>query len=99
MTDRIDMWLAVIMTCAGALVTLALTADPDELVRSAQTLMAASADAAGDGEGTPGMGGYIHGFYWRDAITLVVISLLHITGWETEGSMSTIGLKEKFTGE
>jgi hypothetical protein len=98
MIAKIDEWLQVIMLCAGALVTLAMTLEPDELVRSAQSLLAASADAAGDGAGSPGMGGYIHGFYWRVALVPAVLSLLHITGWETLATAVNVLVAARLAG-
>ena len=83
METTIDKWLEVIMYCAGALVTLVFSADGEERLRAARTILAGSSDAAGDGEGEPGFGGYLHGFYWRFALTPKVLALLHITGWET----------------
>ena len=50
--------------------------------QSAHRIMVATADAAGDGAGTPGIGGYLHGLFWRYAIPAEILGLMHITAWE-----------------
>ena len=83
MRETLDEWLEVIMTCAGAVVTVVFTESAESRLQRAETIVAASSDAAGDGKGQPGMGGFAHGFYWRVHLPIEVLQIMHITAWET----------------
>ena len=83
MMEKLKAWIDIVMNCAGALVTLAFAAGAAERLRAALSIFAGSADAAGDGEGEPGFGGYLHGFIWRVKLPANILKLMHITAWET----------------
>ena len=83
MVALLDQWLAVITSCAGALCVIAFASDATPQLRTARVIFCGSADAAGDGDGTPGFGGYLHGFHWRVPLPLILVPLMHITAWET----------------
>ena len=76
-------WLHVLAETASAVVTVIFVDGAAERLQQATEVFAASSDAAGDGRGTPGIGGYMHGFYWRVALTPALLALMHITAWET----------------
>ena len=63
MARTLDEWLVVVMRCAGAVVTIVFVKGARERLMDARAVVAGSSDAAGDGRGSPGIGGYIHGFY------------------------------------
>lgn len=83
MMVKLHAWLSVIEQCAGAQFTIVFVKGACDTMRAAAQLFAATSDAAGDGRGTPGMGGYCHGFYWRVPLPAPVLELMHITAWET----------------
>lgn len=58
--------------------------------RHTRSVFSATSDAAGDGEGTPGISGYMHGHYWRVPLPNDLLSLLHITAWEAVAVAVTI---------
>ena len=99
MRVSLEKWLDVIMTCAGAVVTIVFTDAADARLQRATTIVAASSDAAGDGKGQPGMGGYIHGFYWRVALPPDVLAVMHITGWETLAACVNILVTARIAGK
>jgi hypothetical protein len=57
-----------------------------------------TADAAGDGEGEPGFGGFLHGFYWRVALTAKMLTLMHITAWETLANTVNVFVADRLAG-
>ena len=83
MRSALERWDGIILYCAGAATTIVFSDDAEARLRQARAVFAASSDAAGDGRGTPGIGGYLHGYYWRLALGPTVLALMHITGWET----------------
>lgn len=62
---------------------------------SARLLFSISSDAAGDGEGSPCIGGYMHGFYWRVPLREILLQLVHITAWETLATAVSILLANR----
>ena len=98
MLEKIKRWIDIIMSCAGALVTAAFATTAIERMRAAHTVFAGTADAAGDGEGTPGFGGYLHGFYWRVALHAKVLVLMHITAWETLATAVNTLIADRLAG-
>ena len=98
MLDKLQEWLAVIMSCGGALVTMVFAGSALERFRAATRIFAGTADAAGDGEGEPGFGGFLHGFYWRVALTSKMLSLMHITAWETLANTVNIFVADRLAG-
>ena len=82
MIEKLQAWLAIVMHCAGAAVTVAFMVTTEFARQMAHRIMVATADAAGDGAGTPGIGGYMHGLFWRVAIPAHHVGLMHITAWE-----------------
>lgn len=99
MRDKLNNWISIIMTCAGALCTAALCTDDVAQLRASHKVLWASSDAAGDGQGTPGIGGYIHGYYWRLPLPALLLSLLHITAWELLGAAVTVLVAARIAGE
>ena len=99
MRKALQSWLSVVDTTAGAVVTIVFHADAHERLSQAAVIYAASSDAAGDGKGTPGFGGYMHGFYWRVAVPAATLSALHITAWETLAACVNILVAGRLTGE
>ena len=98
MEGALHAWAQVIMSCGGALVTIVVRTEAAELMRAARRVFLASADAAGDGEGTPGMGGYMHGFYWRIALDAATLAVMHITAWETLATVVNILVSARLAG-
>lgn len=90
MMVKLHAWLSVIEQCAGAQCTIVFVRGAKDTMRAASQLFSASSDAAGEGKGTPGMGGYSHGFYWRMPLPPKVFELMHITAWETLAAVVTI---------
>lgn len=45
------------------------------------------------------MGGYIHGLYWRIPLTPPLLSLMHITAWETMATAVTILVTQCLAGD
>ena len=99
MADALREWVPILDTCGGVVVTVVFYADAAERLRSATLIFAASADAAMEGEGTPGIGGYVHGCYWRIQLPLVVLALFHITSWEFLASILTVFVAARLGGE
>ena len=99
MTEALDMWTAMLDTCGGVVVTVVFYASAAERLRNADLIFAASADAAMEGEGTPGIGGYVHGFYWRIQLPLVILALFHITSWEFLASILTVFVASRLGGD
>lgn len=96
MREKLSMWLHVIPQCEGTLCTLAFTT---YTMRAAHhDVLHASVDAAGKGEGTPGLGGYMHGLYWRIPLGQQLLQLLHITAWETIASTINILVANRLAG-
>ncbi|KAL3920981.1 MAG: hypothetical protein SGPRY_005059 [Prymnesium sp.] len=83
MREKLQTWLQVVLECAGALSTITFVTDAAHIMRAAHEIFLATSDATADGEGHPGIGGYIHGLYWRLALTPTLLPLMHITAWET----------------
>ena len=98
MVSALHRWLAIIMQCAGAALTIVFTTSATERLGLADTIISSSSDAAGDGRGTPGMGGYTHGYFWRVNIPPVLLSLLHITAWETLAACVNILVAARLAG-
>lgn len=98
MRDKLRGWLSVILDCVGALSTIALATDAIHVLRSAHAAYLATSDAAGDGRGEPGMGGYIHGLYWRMPLPPPLLALMHITAWETLAAAITILVAHRLAG-
>lgn len=90
MRKKLQAWLKVLGECAGALCTIIFAPDAHSKFRSARLLFSVSSDAAGDGEGSPGIGGYMHGFYWRIPLQPSILTLMHITAWETAAAAISI---------
>ncbi|MDC0525636.1 hypothetical protein OAO87_01460 [bacterium] len=82
MRKALLMWLTMLAKCAHAPVTIVFVDGATERLSHATEIFSGSSDAAGDGRGTPGIGGFVHGFYWRVAIPLCLLEVLHITAWE-----------------
>ena len=80
MRGALETWLNVITDSAGAAVTIVFTEGAEARMQRATVIFAASSDAAGDGRGTPGIGGYLHGHFWRVALPPAILALMHITG-------------------
>ena len=99
MIGALRRWVDVIMTCAGAPVTIVFTATALARLEGARTIFAASSDAAGDGRGTPGFGGYMHGYYWRVYLAPPVLVLMHITGWETLAACVSVLVAARLAGD
>ena len=98
MVSALRRWLVIIMECAGAVMTMVFTADAEERLRTAPTIISSSSDAAGDGRGTPGMGGYTHGHFWRVRVRPTILPLLHITAWETLAACVNILIAARLAG-
>lgn len=99
MREKLRAWLRVITDCAGALCTIAMTIDAAQILRAAHVTFLATSDAAGEGRGEPGIGGYVHdGMYWRIVLTLPLLSLMHITAWETLAAAITILVTHRLAG-
>ena len=92
-------WLAVIAQCAGAVVTIVFHDTVSERISRAGAVYSASSDAAGDGRGTPGIGGYVHGYFWRVALPLSVLRLMHITAWETLAACVNVLVAARLAGQ
>ena len=98
MRQTLSRWLAVIMQCAGAIVTIVFSTDAAGRLQRARVIFSASSDAAGDGRGTPGFGGYMHGHFWRVAVPLDLLALMHITAWETLAACVNTFVAGRLTG-
>ena len=98
MVSALHRWLTIIMQCAGAALTIVFSTSATERLGRADTIISSSSDAAGDGRGTPGMGGYTHGYFWRVNIPPVLLSLLHITAWETLAACVNILVAARLAG-
>lgn len=83
MIEKLQSWLDVVMTCAGALTTIVFAWNVGELIKAARVIIMTTSDAAGNGRGTPGIGGYAHGLFWRVPLCSSLLRLAHITSWET----------------
>jgi hypothetical protein len=79
MRQALAIWLQVMATDVSAVVTHVFVDSVAVRMERATLIIAASSDAAGDGRGTPGIGGYVHGFYWRVGLAANILALLHIT--------------------
>ena len=91
-------WLHVIGDSAGAVVTVVFRESAEARLLGAAVVFAASSDAAGDGRGEPGLGGYLHGYYWRVALPVAVLAAMHITGWETLAACINILVAARLAG-
>ena len=98
MNNKLHMWLKVIMSCAGAAVTIVFHDDASTRLQQATTIVSTSSDAAGDGHGSPGIGGYTHGYYWRLGLPPGLLALLHITAWETLAAAINILVAARLSG-
>ncbi|KAL3920327.1 MAG: hypothetical protein SGPRY_005290 [Prymnesium sp.] len=98
MMQKLEAWLHVLGECAGAMCTITFTQDAPTKFRSARLLFSISSDAAGDGEGSPGIVEYMHGFYWRVPLHENLLHLLHITAWETLATAVSILLANRLVG-
>ena len=98
MQGALQKWIDVILHCAGAVATAAFTLGVAARLDRATAIVAASSDAAGDGRGEPGMGGYLHGYFWRVALPPALYALLHITGWECLATCVTILVAARWAG-
>ena len=76
MSAQIAKWLELLASRAGSFFTLALRRA--DLHTSSRLTYFASSDAATDSS-PPGMGGYMHGYYWYLALLPEVIHWLHIS--------------------
>lgn len=98
MRGLLDRWLKIIMECAGAVLTIIFEDNAEEKLKNARTIFAGSSDAAGDGRGSPGIGGYLHGYYWRVALPPTILALMHITGWETLAACVNVLVAARLAG-
>ena len=98
MLKRLHQWLDIIMHCAGAAVTIVFVDNATEKLRDALSVVATSSDAAGDGRGEPGIGGYTHGFYWRVGLQPAGLACLHITAWETLAAIVNLMVAARLAG-
>ena len=98
MIVALNAWLDVLGASASATVTVVFVDTASERLQQARVIFAASSDAAGDGVGTPGIGGFIHGFYWRVAIPLSLLGVLHITAWETVAACLGVLIAARLAG-
>lgn len=98
MKELLERWLLIILECAGAAMTIVFEKDPETKLRSARVIFAGSSDAAGDGRGQPGIGGYLHGYYWRMALPPALLMLMHITGWETLAACVNVLVAARLAG-
>lgn len=99
MLRRLDIkWLTVSMECAGAVCTAAFVTDATIKFRAAHNTVTAISDAAGDGEGTPGIDEYLHGYHWRVPLTPTLLPILHITAWEAVAVAVTIPVAARLVG-
>ena len=99
MRSSLEAWLQIIMSCAGAEMTIVFTESAEARMYRATAVVAASSDAAGDGRGKPGMGGYCHGFYWRIHLPSDILSIMHITAWETLAAAVNILVTARLAGK
>ena len=77
MSSQIMQWLEFLSSEAGCYFTSALTRASFPTAAGTQHFFAAS-DAATD-SAPPGMGGFMHGFFWYLALTPEHIEWLHIS--------------------
>lgn len=98
MHQLLERWLTIILESTGAAVTIAFEDDAEERLKSAHTIFARSPDAAGDGRGEPGIGGYLHGYYWRVAPPPMILALKHITDWEAPQRALTYSWRRNWPG-
>ena len=91
-------WTSTLMSCASAIVTVVFSESATERIEGANTIVAGSSDAAGDGRGTTGFGGYVHGCYWRVVLSSELLSLMHITAWETLAACVNILVVARLAG-
>ena len=99
MRRALHAWLRIVMQCAGAVATIVFSEDAQERLAQARAIVAASSDAAGDGRGSPGFGGYVHGFFWRVVLPPAILAFMHITGWETLAACVNILVAGRLAGE
>ena len=99
MRQALAIWLQVMATDVSAVVTHVFVDSVAVRMERATLIIAASSDAAGDGRGTPGIGGYVHGFYWRVGLAANILALLHITAWETIGACIGILVAARLVGD
>ena len=98
MRAALELWDQIIMMCGGALVSIVIVTTGAERLRKAASFFAGSADAAADGKGSPGIGGYLHGFVWRVGLNPKVLALMHITGWEYLASAVNAYVADRLAG-
>ena len=77
MAQQLNRWLLRLGTTAGAVVTDAIRRSSVARWRPS-VLYVGSSDAATDSD-PPGMGGFLHGFYWYLALSALHIRWLHIS--------------------
>ena len=99
MHQLLERWLTIILESTGAAVTIALEYNAEERSKSARTIFARSSDAAGDGRGEPGIGGYLHGYYWRVALPPMILALKHTTDWEAPAACVNILVAARLAGK
>ena len=76
MAVQFQKWLDLLTHCGGCAVTAVLRRT-DLRVKKVATFLSAS-DAATDSQ-PPGMGGFMHGFYWQMSLSADDVKWLHIT--------------------
>ena len=99
MHQLLERWLTIILESTGAAVTIALEDNAEERSKSARTIFARSSDAAGDGRGEAGIGGYLHGYYWRVALPPMILALKHTTDWEAPAACVNILVAARLAGK
>ena len=76
MTLQMQRWLDVLGKCSGCSVAAALRRA--DLAAGPTRYFVASSDAATDSQ-PPGLGGFMHGFWWRIELASAYLTWLHIT--------------------
>ena len=77
MVTQLNAWLERLCSAAGAAVTNALRAS-DGTHQQVTSYFVGSSDAATDSS-PPGLGGFLHGYYWYLPISTEMVRYLHIT--------------------
>ena len=98
MIEKLEAWLTIVVHSAGAAVTIVFSTDARARLEQATVIVSTSSDAAGDGRGSPGFGGYTHGYYWRVQLEPTLLALLHITAWETLAACVNILIAARLSG-
>ena len=99
MHQLLERWLTIILESTEAAVAIAFENDAEERLKSARTIFARSPDAAGDGRGEPGNGGYLHGYYRRVALPPMILALKHITDWKAPAAHVNILVAARLAGK